>query len=258
LVAKASNDDELTETFALIMRAGVVLEGGQTQDENWVVHELMRLDPVIRDLIEVYEKSISANSPKIVTFNTLAKGVAESWADELRTDKRMVADQINAALRMVRSEVPEWGTLPFRDRREERSSKLYSQAIVHRALLRVLAELHRQNEAESKVGDWNRWRSMFRRLKTEVYTYPGQPPFKGEFLSRDNPVFYANRGASIYQMNKGAREEQERLGDGFVLDPKKHLTVQNTRLSLDAMYGCLSTFLGYRGSDATSRAAAAE
>jgi hypothetical protein len=30
-------------------------------------------------------------------------------------------------------------------------SKLYSQAIVQRALLRVLAELHRQNEAEGKL-----------------------------------------------------------------------------------------------------------
>ena len=47
-------------------------------------------------------------------------------------------------------------------------------------------------------------------------------------------------------MNKGAREEKDRLGDKFKLDPKKHLTVQNTRLSLDAMYGFLSSFLGYK------------
>ena len=233
------------------------LEGGQTQAENWVVHELMRLDPVLADSVERYDKSISANSPKTVTFNTLAKGIAESWGDELRTDKRMVASQISAALRMVRNEVPEWGTLPFRERRQERNSKLYSQAIVHRALLRILTDLHRQNEADKKVGDWNRWRNMFRRLKTETYIHPAPNAWSGEFLSRDNAIFYANPGASIYQMNKRAREEQERLGDKFVLDPKKHLTVQNTRLSLDSMYGYLSTFLGYRraGTDTVSAAA---
>jgi hypothetical protein len=99
---------------------------------------------------------------------------------------------------------------------------------------------------------------MFRRLKSETYTYAGDPLFKGEFLSRDNPVFYANPGASIYQMNKGAREEQERLGDAFRLDPKEHLTVQNTRLSLDTMYGYLSGFLGYKNAGTDRNQAAAE
>jgi hypothetical protein len=70
--------------------------------------------------------------------------------------------------------------------------------------------------------------------------------FRGEFLSRDNPLYYANPGASIYQMNKTARLEKEQLGEAFVLDPKRHLTVQNTRLTLDMMYGHLSKFLGYR------------
>jgi hypothetical protein len=59
-------------------------------------------------------------------------------------------------------------------------------------------------------------------------------------------------------MNKRAREEQERLGDDFRLDPKEHLTVQNTRLSLDAMYGYLSTFLGYRSAGTEAVSAAAE
>ena len=63
---------------------------------NWTRAQvsIVRPDPharamaaVIRDLIEVYEKSISANSPKIVTFNTLAKGVAESWAARSTTGR---------------------------------------------------------------------------------------------------------------------------------------------------------------------------
>ncbi len=75
--------------------------------------------------------------------------------------------------------------------------------------------------------------------------------FRGEFLSRKNPLFYYWEGQSIYQMNKGARErkeEAENRGIKYVVDPLKDLTVQNTRLSLDTMYGFLREFFGYRKS----------
>jgi hypothetical protein len=106
------------------------------------------------ELVEVYEKSISTNSTKLVTFSTLSKGVEESWGEELKSGKEEAARQIGAALRMAREEVPEWGPLPFTKRKEERETKLYSQAIVLRALLRILADLHRMNEAKDRAGDW--------------------------------------------------------------------------------------------------------
>lgn len=223
------------------------LEGGQTQAENWVVHELVRRDPVFGELVEIYEKSISSNSPKTVTFNTLAKGVAESWSEEIKTSKQEVANQLSVALQMAREAVPEWGPLPFRLRREEREKRLYSQAITQRALLRVLSDLHEINQSEGKAGDWANWAPTLKKLKEQPDSFEdGEYQFTGEFLSRDNPRFFRSDGQTIYAMNKTAREEKESLGAEFKLDPKKHLTVQNTRLSLDAMYGFLSTFLGYR------------
>ena len=50
--------------------------------------------------------------------------------------------------------------------------------------------------------------------------------------------------------------KKEKDEKNFVIDAKKHLTVQNTRLSLDAMYGHLSSFLGYKATISASTAAA--
>jgi hypothetical protein len=153
---------------------------------------------------------------------------------------------------MLREEIPEWGPLPFSQRKDERSSKLYSQAIVLRAMMRVLRDLHDINEHDKTVGDWNRWRAMIKKLKAEYrFKKDGEVLFKGEFLSRKNPLFYSLEGQSIYQMNKGARERKEKIegsGEKFVVDPLKDLSVQNTRLSLDTMYGFVREFLGYRKS----------
>ena len=154
----------------------------------------MQLDPVLKEQVEIYDKSISSNSPKTITFSTLAKGVAESWSEEIKTSKQEAAKQIAAALRTAREAVPEWGPLPFRDRRNERETKLYSQAITQRALLRVLADLHTINQLEGKIGDWGRWTPLLKKLKDVPYVYKGEPAFTGELLSRDNPLFYKSKG----------------------------------------------------------------
>jgi hypothetical protein len=164
------------------------------------------------------------------------------------TTKAATAKQISLALKMLREEITEWGPLPFTQRKDERSNKLYSQAIVIRSILRVLRDLYEINERENTVGDWNRWRATIKKLKTEYRFEKDEHKFRGEFLSRRNPLFYALEGQSIYQMNKGAREKKELTesrGEKFAVDPLKDLTVQNTRLSLDTMYGFIRDYLGY-------------
>jgi hypothetical protein len=184
------------------------------------------------------------NSPRLLTFSTLVRGIDEGWnrwlASSTRTDVALVIDQ---ALRMAREEVPEWGPLPFAKRRAEREHYLYSQAIVQRAMLRVFADWHQQNESVGAAGDWERWRPVLRRVKTP-YEYRG---FVGEFLSRSNPRFF-EQGAGVYQLNKGARHRRElaeRQGLPFELDPVEDLTVQNTQQSLEFMYGELKQFFAY-------------
>lgn len=220
------------------------LEGGEISLPNWIVHELMRLNQTTRDLVEIYENSISGNSPKIITFSTLAKGVEEGWsAWTSQSTKGQVARQIDAALRMAREEVPEWDILPFAKRRVERQTALYSQAIVQRAMLRVFGEWHAINEHDGSTNNWERWRSLLRRLK-QPYTHGD---FTGDFLSRENPLFFAEPGG-IYQLSKAARQRKQtadKQGTAFALDPLRDLTVQNTRASLDYMYEQLRAFFAY-------------
>jgi hypothetical protein len=218
--------------------------GGEIRLPNWIAHELMRLNPTTKNLVEVYENSISGNSPKIITFNTLVKGIEEGWSAWSSLSTRAeVARQIDAALRIAREEVPEWDLLPFAKRKVERQTALYSQAIVQRAMLRVFGEWHAINERDDSPNNWERWRSLLRRLK-QPYSFGD---FTGEFLSRENPLFFAEPGG-IYQLNKAARQRKQTADKqvtAFTLDPLRDLTVQNTRSSLDYMYEQLRAFFAY-------------
>jgi len=220
------------------------LEGGEISLANWIVHELLRLNSTTRELVEVYENSISANSPRIITFSTLAKGVEEGWSAWTSQSTRAdVARQIDSALRMAREEIPEWDILPFAKRRLERQTALYSQAIVQRAILRIFGEWYAVNERDETPSNWERWRPLLRRLKVPY----NHGDFCGEFLSRENPLFVAEPGG-IYQLNKSARQRKqlaEKHGIAFELDPLHDLTVQNTRVSLDYIYEQLRAFFAY-------------
>lgn len=220
------------------------LEGGEISPANWIVHELLRINATTKELVEVYENSISANSPRIISFSTLAKGIEEGWSAWVsQTTKADVARQIDSALRMAREDIPEWDILPFGKRRIERQHALYSQAIVQRAMLRIFGEWYAVNEHDGTPNNWERWRPLLRRLK-EPYSYG---TYTGEFLSRENPLFFAEPGG-IYQLNKAARQRKqaaEQRGLAFELDPLHDLTVQNTRLSLDYMFEQLRAFFAY-------------
>src|SRR3954469_7197444 len=113
---------------------------------------------------------------------------------------------------MARTEIPEWGPLPFDKRKEERAHTLYMQAIVFRAMLWIFADGYAVNQAEHQPGNWERWRLNLRRLKqVEAFTTGGITA-SCEFLSRRNPIFYATPGGGIYAMNKTARAAEAEEG----------------------------------------------
>lgn len=221
------------------------LEGGELSHPNWVAHELLRLNSVTKELVEIYETKISTNSPKIITFSALARGIQDGWKDRLSTSTRGdIAQALNAMLTMAREEIPEWGPLPFSQRRTEREQYLYSQAIVQRSMLRIFADWYGLNEDDNQGQDWERWRPTVKKLKSTFTRHD----FSGHYLSRQNPLFFAEEGGGIYQLNKRARDRKtdtRRNGQLFKLDPLGDLTVQNTRLSNDFMCDQLRRFFAY-------------
>ena len=229
------------------------LEGGELSHPNWVAHELIRLNPVTKEVVEIYETSISSNSPKIITFSTLARGIDEGWKGWLSTSTRSnIAKQIDTILTIAREEIPEWGSLPFSNRRAEREQFLYSQAIVQQAMLRIFGDWYGLNEQAGRADDWERWRENLRKLKGPFETHD----FSDVFLSRLNPLFFAEEGGGIYQLNKRARQRKadaNRDSHSFTLNPLRDLTVQNTRLSNDFIFDHLRRFLGYAPQQMTLR-----
>ncbi len=70
------------------------------------------------------------------------------------------------------------------------------------------------------------------------------------------PLFFAEEGGGIYQLNKRARQRKadaNRDSHSFTLNPLRDLTVQNTRLSNDFIFDHLRRFLGYAPQQMTLR-----
>lgn len=221
----------------------VFLEGGKTQHNNWVAHELRKINPMTRELVEIYAKNISKNSTKIITLATLAKGIEDGWRDWLTEQSRAeVSRQIDAAMRLAREEVPEWTLLPYYERQLERENYLYSQAIVQRAMLRIFGDWHKENHKSGQSGDWERWRPQLRSLKQTEWAIQG---WRGEFLSRANPLFNQPDGGSIYGKRRTASRSTN--GDAATIGSLGDLAVQNTHASQNLVYNLLTAFFSQVG-----------
>jgi hypothetical protein len=237
------------------------LEGGQVEPANWVGHELLRINRQTEDLVEKVEASISKNSPKLLTFSTLVKGIEEGWGGLLSGDRSLnaaVARHLDAFLRLSREVVPEWGPMPFNRRKAERETMLYSQAIILRGMLRVFAEWHHLNELEGRTEDVARWRPVLRKLKTpyEVRDAEGKVVWKSEFLDRRNPV-WSEAGGGIFAPTKSALDRKaaaEAQGRKYVYDPLKDLSVVNTRQSLAFAHSQLRALFGHKLPDEAAAA----
>ena len=104
---------------------------------------------VLRDHVELVTNKISRNSTKIVTFNTLVKGLREGFSglDETNFDvtKQYLVDFFNR-LATIRSEM---GYLDLSARKEMRGKSIGDTALVVHAYVIIAGDLHGAN-----IPDW--------------------------------------------------------------------------------------------------------
>jgi len=133
---------------------------------------------VLRDHVELVTNNISRNSAKIVTFNTLAKGVREGFPglDETNFDvtKQYLVDFFNR-LATIRSEM---GYLDLSARKVIREKSIGDTALVVHAYVVIAGDLHGAN-----IPDWAE------RLSKLAKPYTHQGGWSGDLMSRDNPLW---------------------------------------------------------------------
>ncbi|MBI4338470.1 MAG: hypothetical protein HY680_00795 [Chloroflexi bacterium] len=138
-------------------------------------------DSGLRGHVEVVRNTISTNSPMVVTFNTLAKGVSEAFPDldemNFQAYRKFLCEFVDY-LAKVR---PETGYLPLSRRKGVRESSIGDSGLVFGAYFRLAGNLFIAKD----------WQSRLARLADKYScTDPADGGiWKGDLMGRSNPLW---------------------------------------------------------------------
>lgn len=129
--------------------------------------------------VEIVKNTISVNSPMVVTFNTLAKGLKEAFPDLDEENFGEIKDFLVSyidCLTTIRSEI---GYLPLSARKAARGSSIGDSALVFNAYMRLAGDLRLTSE----------WKTHLARLKDQYHYAGGGVVWEGDLMSRENPLW---------------------------------------------------------------------
>ena len=139
------------------------------------VEELSKL----KGHVEVVSNNLSKNSSKVITFNTLSKGIQEGFPnlDESNFDDiRAYLVEFTNLLVEIR---PETGYLPLSERLKVRESSIGDSALIYGAYFKIAGDL-------KGFSDWD---SRLARLANEYTFNSNGESWKGDLMSRPNPIW---------------------------------------------------------------------
>ena len=120
--------------------------------------------------------NISRNSTKIATFNTLAKGVEEGFADLDDSNYEETKQYLVAFFNHLATIRSEMGYLDISARKRIRETSIGDTALVVQAYVKLAGDLF-------KSSDWSD------RLSKLAISYIHKDGWSGDFMSRDNPLW---------------------------------------------------------------------
>jgi len=137
----------------------------------------IRKDCLICDYVEVVKNTVTRNSPRIITFNVLSKGLRESFPLLDEDTFEDTADFCVEYLDVLAKVRPELGPLPLHARQCVREELLIDSGAFWSSYLRLAGYLR-------GVTDWkNRLNFMAQRYEDKATSWAG------DFFSRDNPLW---------------------------------------------------------------------
>ena len=127
--------------------------------------------------VEVVSNNLSKNSSKVITFNTLAKGLEHGFSD---LDESNFDDTKNYLVDFIDHLVavrPETGYLPLSQRLKVRESSIGDSALIYGTYFKIAGTLKGYSD----------WRGRLSKLG-EDYTYSADgDTWQGDLMSRQNP-----------------------------------------------------------------------
>lgn len=130
----------------------------------------------LRGHVEVVRNTISTNSPMVVTFNTLAKGVSEAFPDLDENNFEPCQKFLCEFVDYLATVRPETGYLPLSQRKGVRASSIGDSGLVFGAYFRLAGNLFVAKD----------WKSCLDRLGNQ---YCGTA-WQGDLMSRLNPLWF--------------------------------------------------------------------
>lgn len=131
---------------------------------------------VLKGHVELVTNNISRNSTKIATFNTLAKGVEEGFADLDDSNYEETKQYLVAFFNHLATIRSEMGYLDISARKRIRETSIGDTALVVQAYVKLAGDLF-------KSSDWSD------RLSKLAISYIHKDGWSGDLMSRDNPLW---------------------------------------------------------------------
>ncbi|MSQ22453.1 MAG: hypothetical protein EXR53_03975 [Dehalococcoidia bacterium] len=168
----------------------------------------------LRNHVEVVSNTISTNSPMVVTFNTLTKGISEAFQNLDETNFEPYRKFLCEFVDYLATVRPETGYLPLSQRKAVRKDSIGDSGLVFGAYFRLAGNLF-------VAKDWQS------RLDTLGNKYSGTDPadggiWKGNLMSRSNPLW--RDSVLILNAKSGTRQIANRADTrAFVYETLKNI-----------------------------------
>jgi hypothetical protein len=148
---------------------------------------------------------LAASNPQVITLSTLREVMLSAVGTESLTSDEIdfLAPVIARFWEMLAEVRPELGHLEVDQRRESRRESMAAQAVLmhgYAELLRRFLSDVQEHDIEAAAADWA---SRVERLQADAAYRHSQPEWRGDFLSRQNPLW---KELGVIQQTKSGGE----------------------------------------------------
>ena len=133
----------------------------------------------LKNHVEVVSNNLSKNSSKVITFNTLAKGIEEGFPNLDESNFDLIRDYLVEFVDHLIQIRPEAGYLPLSERLQVRSNSIGDSGLIYNTYFKIAGDLRTHND----------WKERVNKLGEDYLYEKLGMTWKGDLMSRNNPVW---------------------------------------------------------------------
>ena len=133
----------------------------------------------LRGHVEIVSNNLSKNSSKVITFNTLAKGIEQGFPGLDESNFEDTKDYLVQFVNSLAAVRPEAGYLPLSERQQVRASSIGDSALIYGTYFKLAGDLQGCKDWQHRLANLG-----------EPYTCASDSgKWEGDLMNRENPIW---------------------------------------------------------------------